>query len=74
MGSGSLNATTVLESKYRDDLTKDEAVAIAIEAITAGIYHDLGSGSNVDFHVITKGKVEKFRNAVLNKDLAPMNL
>jgi 20S proteasome subunit beta 2 len=74
MGSGSLNATTVLESKYHDELTREEAIQIATEAITAGIYHDLGSGSNVDFHVFTKGKVERFRNAILNKDLAPMNL
>ena len=32
------------------------------KAIEAGIYHDLGSGSNLDVCVIKKGKVEMFRN------------
>lgn len=31
-------------------------MALVIEAISAGIYHDLGSGSNVDYCVITKEK------------------
>jgi hypothetical protein len=31
---------------------------LAIDAIKAGIIHDLGSGSNVDFIVLTKGKVD----------------
>jgi len=74
MGSGSLNATSVLETRFRDDLPRDEAIDIAINAIAGGIYHDLGSGSNVDYYVITKGKVDKFRNALLYKDLPPMNL
>ena len=69
MGSGSLHAMTIIESKYKDDMTREEAVALVIEAISAGIYHDLGSGSNVDYCVITKENSEMFRNAVLNKDL-----
>ncbi len=51
-------------------MTRDEAVQLCIEAISAGILHDLGSGSNVDYCVITKDKSEMFRNAVLNKDVA----
>jgi 20S proteasome subunit beta 2 len=35
-----------------------------VKAVEAGIYHDLGSGSNVDLCVIKKGKVEFFRNYV----------
>jgi len=35
---------------------------MVIDCIEAGIYHDLGSGSNVDVCVIKKGKVEMFRN------------
>jgi len=52
MGSGSLQAMTIFESKFKDDLTKEEAIALVIEAITAGIYHDLGSGSHVDYCVL----------------------
>jgi 20S proteasome subunit beta 2 len=32
------------------------------KAIEAGIFNDLGSGSNVDVCVITKGNVEYLRN------------
>ncbi len=32
---------------------------------TAGIYNDLGSGSNVDLCIITKGKVDYKRNVEL---------
>ena len=69
MGSGSLHAMTIIESKYKDDMTREEAVALVIEAISAGIYHDLGSGSNVDYCGITQEKSEMFSHAVLNKDL-----
>ncbi len=37
-------------------MTREEAVQLCIEAISAGIYHDLGSGSHVDYCVITKDK------------------
>lgn len=31
------------------------------DAIAAGIFNDLGSGSNIDLCVITKGKVDYLR-------------
>lgn len=37
-------------------MTRDEAINLVTEAISAGIYHDLGSGSNVDYCVLTKDK------------------
>jgi 20S proteasome subunit beta 2 len=58
MGSGSLAAVSILETKYRDDLTLEEAKLLCIEAIEAGIIHDLGSGSNVDICVIKKDSIE----------------
>ncbi|KNA25694.1 hypothetical protein SOVF_003170 [Spinacia oleracea] len=64
MGSGSLAAMSVFESKYREGLTRDEGVKIVCEAIASGIFNDLGSGSNVDVCVITKGNVEYLRNHV----------
>lgn len=68
MGSGSMAAISILEAKYKDNLTKDEAKALVIEAIEAGIFHDLGSGSNVDVCVIEKEKVDYLRNyRVYNK-------
>ena len=35
---------------------------LCIRSIEAGIYHDLGSGSNVDVCVIKKDKVDMHRN------------
>ena len=40
---------------------RDEAVKLVRDAIAAGIFNDLGSGSNVDICVITKDKVEYLR-------------
>ena len=74
MGSGSLQAMTIFEAKYKDDMTREEAIALVTEAISAGIYHDLGSGSHVDYCVITKDKAEMFRNAVTNENLHPISV
>ncbi len=62
MGSGSLNAYAVLESGFSDDLTIEQAKQLAIKAIKAGIKYDMGSGSNVDFAILKRGKTEYFRN------------
>ncbi|KAF8037637.1 hypothetical protein BT93_B0491 [Corymbia citriodora subsp. variegata] len=70
MGSGSLAAMSVFESKYREGITKDEGINLVSEAICAGIFNDLGSGSNVDICVITKGHKEYLRNHLLpNSDV-----
>lgn len=61
-GSGSLAAMAILETYYRENMTKEDAIKLCVAAIEAGIYHDLGSGSNVDVCIITRGKVEMLRN------------
>ncbi|KAJ2159767.1 proteasome core particle subunit beta 2 [Coemansia sp. RSA 552] len=61
MGSGSLAAMSVFESCWRPDLSRDEAIGLVNDAIEAGIFNDLGSGSNVDVCVITRGNVEYLR-------------
>ncbi|CAL4965765.1 unnamed protein product [Urochloa decumbens] len=62
MGSGSLAAMSVFESKYKEGLTREEGIQLVSDAICAGINNDLGSGSNVDVCVITKGTTEYLRN------------
>jgi len=62
MGSGSLAAMSVLESGYKDNLTIEEGKTLVANAIKAGIFNDLGSGSNVDVCVITKEGGTIFRN------------
>ena len=59
MGSGSLAAMGVLETKYKDNLGEQEAVDLVKDAIEAGIFHDLGSGSNVDIYVVKRTGCEK---------------
>ena len=61
-GSGSLAAMAILETYYKENLEREDAIKLVVAAIEAGIYHDLGSGSNVDVCLITRGKVEMLRN------------
>jgi len=58
MGSGSLAAMAVFESRWKPDLEEEEGVKLVRDAIAAGIFNDLGSGSNVDICVIRKGSVD----------------
>ncbi|TPP61158.1 Proteasome subunit beta type [Fasciola gigantica] len=68
MGSGCLAALSVLESRFRFDLSRTEAMQLVRDAIAAGIFNDLGSGSNVDLCVITKDSTEYIRpHDVANK-------
>lgn len=62
MGSGSLNAMAMFEAYYKDDLTREEGIDLVAKAIRSGVMNDLGSGSNIDICVLTKGKVEYMRN------------
>jgi 20S proteasome subunit beta 2 len=56
MGSGSLAAMSVFESTWKAKLTREDAIKLCAEAIEAGIWNDLGSGSNVDVCVMEKDK------------------
>jgi len=62
MGSGSLAAMAEFEAHYRPNMNRAEAIELVKAAIEAGIFNDLGSGSNVDVTVIEKDKVEVLRN------------
>ena len=64
MGSGSLAAMSVFETQWKTNLSRDEAVKLCSDAIQAGIFNDLGSGSNVDVCVITKEKATLLRNHI----------
>ncbi|KAG8624995.1 hypothetical protein KVT40_006746 [Elsinoe batatas] len=64
MGSGSLAAMSVFETQWQPKLTRDDAVKLASDAILAGIFNDLGSGSNVDVAVITSEKTTLLRNYI----------
>lgn len=54
MGSGSLAAMAVFEARYVEDMEEDKAIELVRDSIRAGIFNDLGSGSNIDITVIRK--------------------
>ncbi|XP_055972666.1 proteasome subunit beta type-7-like [Sorex fumeus] len=61
MGSGSLAAMAVFEDKFRSDIEEEEAKKLVSEAISAGNFNNLGSGSNTDLCVISKIKLDFLR-------------
>jgi 20S proteasome subunit beta 2 len=71
MGSGSLAAMSVFETQWRSKLSRDDAVKLCSEAIMAGIFNDLGSGSNVDVAVLTEEKTTLMRNFITPNQRAP---
>eukprot|EP00622_Pseudochattonella_farcimen_P007216 FR743149.1.p1 GENE.FR743149.1~~FR743149.1.p1 ORF type:complete len:185 (+),score=29.21 FR743149.1:34-555(+) len=54
MGSGSLAAMSIFETGWKGDMEEADAIELVKNAIHAGIFNDLGSGSNVDITVIRK--------------------
>uniref|UniRef100_A0A8C1BTT4 Proteasome subunit beta n=1 Tax=Cyprinus carpio carpio TaxID=630221 RepID=A0A8C1BTT4_CYPCA len=61
MGSGAASAVSVFEDRYKPNMELEEAKQLVRDAITAGIFCDLGSGSNVDLCVITEKTVDYLR-------------
>jgi 20S proteasome subunit beta 2 len=73
MGSGSLASMAVFESSWREDLDEAEAVKLVQRAICAGIFNDLGSGSNCDVCIIRKDQsVDYRRNEVKPNEVGPL--
>ncbi|PJF16571.1 Proteasome subunit beta type [Paramicrosporidium saccamoebae] len=71
MGSGSLAAMAIFESRYQNFMEKSEGIALVADAIKAGIFNDLGSGSNVDITVISNAGVEILRNYLTPNERPP---
>lgn len=74
MGSGSLAAMAVFESGWHSKLSRAEAISLVVDAISAGIFNDLGSGSNVDVCIIEKGRNEMLRNYVKPNERVPKEI
>ena len=52
MGSGSLAAESVLDTKYHKDMTEEETKSLVHQAVKAGVFNDLGSGGTINLCVI----------------------
>ncbi|KAH9914078.1 proteasome subunit [Epithele typhae] len=64
VGSGSLTAMAVFEANWKPNMERTDALDLVCAAISAGIFTDLGSGSNVDACVITASHTEMLRDYV----------
>ncbi|WFD31032.1 proteasome endopeptidase complex [Malassezia sp. CBS 17886] len=62
MGSGSLAAMSVFENGWREGMDEAQAMDLVVTAVSAGIFNDLGSGSNVDVCVIREKSTQMHRN------------
>ncbi|KAM4833420.1 proteasome subunit beta type-10 [Thomomys bottae] len=61
LGSGQDAALAVLEDRFQPNMTMEAAQELLVEAITAGILGDLGSGGSVDACVITATSAKLLR-------------
>ncbi len=57
-GSGSFTAYGVLEDRFVPNMTKDDAVRLAVHALRAAMRRDAASGEGSNVAVITKDKFE----------------
>ncbi len=70
LGSGSLAAIGILESRYKVDISTAEGIELVKDAVRAGIENDLGSGSQIDLCVIDKTGV-KYRKGARLEEILP---
>ena len=68
-GSGSIVAYGVLEDRFRDDLTTDEGIEIAIRAIRAAAERDTYSGNGYLVAKVDKDGFEMLDNEKINEIL-----
>lgn len=58
-GSGSPFAYGVLEDRYQQDMTEEQAVDLAVRALKSAMRRDVGSGEDISIVVITREKYEE---------------
>jgi proteasome beta subunit len=66
-GSGSPYVFGVLEDNYKDDITTDEGIDLAIRSITAAMNRDSASGGMINVAVITKEGFKEIPEEDINK-------
>ncbi|WP_440952077.1 archaeal proteasome endopeptidase complex subunit beta [Methanococcoides sp. FTZ1] len=72
-GSGSPMAYGVLEDRYKDDMTVEEGVDLAIRALHNAMKRDSASGEGIDVVVITKDKYERLDQEEVKKKREALN-
>ena len=72
-GSGSPIAMGILESGYRDDLAEDEAILLALRALSAAMKRDTATGDGIDLVVIKKEGIRTFTPKEIDELLKKIN-
>ena len=65
-GSGSVFAYGVLETQYKEDMSTEEAVALAVKSVNTALQRDSASGNGIDVIVINEKEIKR----VLHKEVA----
>jgi proteasome beta subunit len=68
-GSGSPMAYGVLEDRFHKDMTRDEAIELAVRGLKAAMKRDAGSGEGIHVVVITKDEYLEMNEDALKKYL-----
>ncbi|MGE0792551.1 MAG: proteasome subunit beta [Candidatus Woesearchaeota archaeon] len=68
-GSGSTFVYGVLENKYKEHMTEEEGIKLAIECVDAAIQRDNASGNGINVYVINKDGVKKAATKKVNTHL-----
>ncbi len=68
-GSGSVFALGVLETQYKEDMTTDEAVKVAVKAINTALKRDSCSGNGIDVVVVKNKEIKRVMHKELTYDL-----
>jgi len=66
-GSGSPIAYGLLEDGYRDGMTEEETIDLAVRSLRSAMRRDVGSGENINVVVITQEKYEEKKLPGLSK-------
>lgn len=68
-GSGSVFAYGVLESQYKENMSEQEGIDLAVKAIDVAMRKDSGSGNGINVFVINKEGVRKVLTKKVNNNL-----
>jgi proteasome beta subunit len=71
-GSGSPYVFGVLEDSFRDDMTVNEGIDLALRAVTAAMGRDAASGNGADVAVITEKEFKMLSDDEVKKRLQKM--
>lgn len=72
-GSGSVTAYGLLDEHFKDNLSKDEAVRLAVKAVNAAMKRDSATGEGVDAIVITADQLKRLSREEVDNILKTTN-